>query len=749
MMDEVSHEKEEDGKAFEEMKRKREWKEEGKAKGRAKWSGRMLAIWSQHKEIFICALLGAVVFVLIYGGYILNPCYTDWLLTSEDGDLTQHYLGWKFYRHAPWRFPVGLIDTMAYPNATSVIFTDSIPLFAFIFKVFRFLLPAKFQYFGWFGLMCFMLQGGIGAKLVKRYAENSLWTVLGGMFFVICPVFIDRMYWMTSLASHFLCLLGIMFVAYYESIYKETKKAVIGWGILGMLSAGIHIYFLPMGGVILLGFVLLDLVKGKKKWKAFLPIGSYLLAAAVTVFLFGGFGSGMKASNDGLGHYSFNLNGLWNPHGWSKYWKDMYYTDSQYEGFGYLGLGLMVLFLWALLMQIGEWLEENKKIGWDISEKRLVTKALKADMGIEKSIGQGGGKGLPANGGRWLERHIQTAVWCFIGVLSLGMSASHVVMYGAKVLYEMPLPDMLYKAWSIFRATGRLIWPLVYLIVLGGVCMGRKKPGRRTGNLVLAVCLVLQLADIRGMLAQKHEIYAKEDKYQTLLPSEGWKAIGEDKDLKHICFVSDVANSRKQLFSFGDFASDYGLTLSNFYFARSLGDKEREAREKALAECPPDTVFIFFDNERQKGTAYPLHYYSMDGLIAGCSVPLEIQEPLPGEELLRYQYDMGSGRYLNNGEVTEEGWLIHPYGNTYGPYLYALPGTYRVEMSGNNMSGSDVKCYYSHGDVNLEPYNVVIEENRVSYEVELGEPAEDLEFALWNTGGGDMIVGSVAIEKVN
>ena len=73
-----------------------------------------------------------------------------------------------------------MIDTMAYPNETSIIFTDSIPLFAFIFKVFRFLLPVRFQYFGWFGLMCFMLQGGIGAKLVKKYTGSVLGTIAGG-----------------------------------------------------------------------------------------------------------------------------------------------------------------------------------------------------------------------------------------------------------------------------------------------------------------------------------------------------------------------------------------------------------------------------------------------------------------------------------------------------------------------------------------------------------------------------------------
>lgn len=63
------------------------------------------------------------------------------------------------------------------------------------------------------------------------------------------------------------------------------------------------------------------------------------------------------------------------------------------------------------------------------------------------------------------------------------------------------------------------------------------------------------------------------------------------------------------------------------------------------------------------------------------------------------------------------------------------------------LTASDIKCYYRHGDVNLEPQNLVIEENKISYEIELTEWADDLEFALWNIGGGDMTVNSVVIEK--
>lgn len=665
----------------------------------------------ENKPVWICALLGAAVFVLIYGIHILNPCYTDWLMTSEDGDLTQHYLGWKFFRHAGWKFPVGLIDTMAYPNATSVIFTDSIPLFAVFFKAIRFLLPVQFQYFGWFGLICFVLQGAIGAVLVKKYLKNDFLIVLGGMLFILSPAFIDRMYWMTSLSAHFLCLLALAFVVYYDEVFGKTKNALIGWSILGALCGSIHIYFLPMCGVILLGFMLIDFVRGEKKWKVLLPFLSYIGAALTVVFFLGGFGSGMKAGNDGVGYYSFNLNGFFNPQGWSGYWKDMPYTDSQYEGFAYLGLGILVL----LFISVCLWLSSA---------------AMKK---VRISI--------------WMKTHIRELAYVLIIMVTLIVSASNIVMYNDKVLYELPVPGFIYKMWSIFRATGRLIWPMVYLLVLGAICLDIKVAGKRAKGILLTLCLLLQIADIRGMLAKKNEIYNKVDSYQTLLPSEDWRMIAEETDAAHICFVSDVANSRKLLFSFGDYGSDYGLTLSNFYFARSIGDKEIVARDTALQELPADTIFIFFKNEAQKCLNYEMNYYEIDGLIVGCSAPLGDMEPLTGKDLTTYRYELESGQFMNNGEVVDGAWIIHPYGNTYGPYLNAEAGKYKVTVTGSNLASTEIKCYYSGGDKILEPQNVLLGDAQVTCEVELSEHAEDLEFAFWNAGGADMVVSGIIIEK--
>lgn len=283
--------------------------------------------------------------------------------------------------------------------------------------------------------------------------------------------------------------------------------------------------------------------------------------------------------------------------------------------------------------------------------------------------------------------------------------------------------------------------------MLAAVCMDAKQVNRYAKGLALAVCLLLQLADIKGVLAEKNEIYNRTDSYQSLLTDEAWRMIANETQTEHICFVSDVANSRRLLFAFGDYASDYGLTLSNFYFARSLGEKEVTARMQALEQRPDDTIFIFFEQEAQKALEYPLNYYKIDGLIVGCAGELGSLEPMTAKELGSYHYDMTSSRFLNNAEVVEEGWLIHSYGNSYGPYLDASAGRYTVMVQGSGLTASDVKCYYNGGDTGVELQNLTVEEQRIVFELELSEQVPDLEVALWNVGGSDMLVTDMAIEK--
>ena len=62
-----------------------------------------------------------------------------------------------FFRNSGWHFPVGLMDTITYPELYSVVYTDAVPAFAVVFKILSPVFPKTFQYFGIWGLLCFIL----------------------------------------------------------------------------------------------------------------------------------------------------------------------------------------------------------------------------------------------------------------------------------------------------------------------------------------------------------------------------------------------------------------------------------------------------------------------------------------------------------------------------------------------------------------------------------------------------------------
>lgn len=130
-----------------------------------------IAIWDKYGLSIIAAVLGALCFIGIYGVDILNPTYDAWLL--QGGDLTIHYIGWEFFRVSDWQFPIGLMDRICYPNSVSIIFTDSIPVLAVLFKLFSSFLPETFQYFGWWALLCFILQGVFSTNLIYLYLQGT------------------------------------------------------------------------------------------------------------------------------------------------------------------------------------------------------------------------------------------------------------------------------------------------------------------------------------------------------------------------------------------------------------------------------------------------------------------------------------------------------------------------------------------------------------------------------------------------
>ena len=397
-------------------------------------------------------LLGAVCFLAVYGAKILNPTYDDWLLLG-DMDLRQHYIGFCHFRQSRWQFPIGLIETLSYPKSMSVIYTDSIPILAVLFKLFAYVLPVRFQYFGLAGLISFMLMGGLSCLLLARFCDNKIAIVIYSIFFILSYPVIQRMYYHTALAAQWILILALDLWFYQEEL--AAKRRVVYWSLMGFLCVSIHSYFLPMTGLILAAAAADTWIAAKDKKatagdhaeedrkrsdgldeKKAILTGLYELAgfcatAILSLFIYGGFYGGTSAVGDGLGSFSSNLNTFINPlHDGKLYGELPLYYGFQYEGFGYLGGGILLLLILGIVC--------------------TVTLSV---LGYVKPM-------------QVLKGHRRLGIAGGVFVIFCALAIFPIVTFNDVKVFGVPYPGAVKKFLGIFRSNGRFIWTAVYLLEL-------------------------------------------------------------------------------------------------------------------------------------------------------------------------------------------------------------------------------------------------------------------------------------------
>ncbi len=534
------------------------------------------------------ALLGGLLFVMLYGVRILDVTYDDWLLTGWY-DLSQHYVGWKLYRASGWHFPIGLCDTSFYPYLASVIYTDSIPLLSLFFKLLSPLLPATFQFFGLYGLFCFMMQGGLSKLLLRKVLPGEMTSCLACIPFLFCAPLWQRMYYHTALASHYLILLAFLFYMYRDRIDKRWKRVCI-WAGLGVLCVTIHFTIYGMVSVMLLGFALLEALdfKGDGDHPPFLKrIGIFLiylltyLASTVSVFwLFGGFYGGISSKAEGLGTFSANLNSLFNPIDYSRIIKEFPLGGGQYEGLSYVGIAALILTIPAAAHIL-----RNIKSIWSDNRSLVIS-------------------------------------FIFTSLILWVVALSPVVTFGRHVLYEIPLPDIIYDAWSMFRSSGRFLWPVMYAYILIVLYYSKYEIKGYFTAVLLAGC-ILQVYEFSEKMTNIINGYRTEQAASFDADSLDVYYWGK---IRHLQFMHDYyfgefygSEVRDQMIGYTEFALRHNMTVSNFHFSRDDMDKLRsyisECEKKLEAGTPdPDTIYVFrkedvdFDSikERFKGVDYVL-----------------------------------------------------------------------------------------------------------------------------------------------
>jgi hypothetical protein len=530
---------------------------------------------SRDLFVFICGgLLGILFFIFTFGTAILDFTHTDWLMTR--GDRSQHYLGWRMFRNSPWYFPIGLMDNIIYPFKESIIFMDSIPLFAVVFKLLSPILPENFQYFGLFGIMCYALQGGVGAVLVKRIGGTAVHAIIGAAFFILSTTMMWRMYAHTSLAAHFIILLT-MLVCLKKPV-ANYKTDILAWSGLLSLAASIHFYFVPMVMFFMFFYLLRNYLVSKKLKPQLLIAGISVAALFVTTFCLGGFYSHVTAWHK-IGAFSANLNAFFNPQGKSRFLKDLPSIGGQYEGLSYIGLGVILMVVMMLTVQL-------------YRPDRFQLKELLNPL--------------------------KTAPYA-IGVVltSLLFALSPVITLGQYKLFTYPVLPPIEIIWGVFSSTGRYTWPIMYICILFCLFWIIKNFSLRKGIALFVVLAVLQGADLADYFISKGNGFKGKAAWQTALTSPVWSDLA--KEYNHIFFLGDGFD----WFSFLDLAANNDIDVNDAYLARknaaAINDNKRQ--EIAYLEqngAKNDMLYIFADKEQAESLRVTaLYLYDIDGVIIG------------------------------------------------------------------------------------------------------------------------------------
>jgi hypothetical protein len=530
-----------------------------------------------------------MIFIYVTGGRILNPTSRDWLMI---GDSATHYMGWEFFRHTSMlQWPLGLNPNLGLDISSSIAFTDSIPLAAFIFKPFNFLLPATFQYLGLWILVCFILQVYLAARLLSHFLTDPIQIVLGAVFLALSPMLLYRLvhdgYGHIALVSHFL-ILGAL------NLYFTTKLKSFWWALLFSSTILIQAYFIPMVAAIWIA-KLIQYLRHEGGTRSIVVKHFVVIAiAAVATLIAGGYvalGSNLFTGSTEVTDSSFPYWFRWQPLSlidlqttfsgtWSHFLFDQQELRGDVEGFSFLGGGVILLIGLATLVLAYRRVAArfpNFQV-WQVAEVSAATFVI-ATCSIVMStqvfsmalfvlltifIIQFSIKKVVAKNCEARSRHL---ILFFLVASLAAYSMTFRPGIGRRTFFEYPLVPLFKQFTQTFHTHGRYIWPAYYLLVLVVIVATCRVFNKKLATVVLAGCLLFQVVDSASAVTTVRQRFTDAPQWVSPMQDPRWEELARThKNIIALPLLINDVEGRWMLIS--DFASRHKMGTNAVYFSR-------------------------------------------------------------------------------------------------------------------------------------------------------------------------------------
>jgi len=501
-------------------------------------------------------LIGVLACVLITGGAMLAPGNIHWL---AKGDLAQSYLGWAFYRYAPWSWPPGANPLYGAGLHTSVYYSDSIPLLALLLKPWAGWLPQPFQYFGLWVLACFVLQAWFAWRLLGLVSSHPFVKALGVLFFVFAPPMLARLAGHMALVGHWIVLAAI-----YLCLRSDRRRQTLWWALLLTVAIMVHAYLFAIAAALWVAdwvhrYRAMAPGAAASRWKVLVPellvVGGIVMLAGWLAGLF--VVSGQSAQAEGFGYYKMNVLAPINGTGGSWLGLNFPQATGEYEGFNYLGAGGIFLLVTAALTA----LLRRGHVRSQRMPGALIIMALLLAV---------------------------AAVTCNIGI-------------GA-VQWHLPMPEKWWAKLSRLplQSTGRLFWATYYIAWVAALYVLLQSCAVRWQIAWLSAAIVLQAVDLAPNLARFHAMLAARARTAEVADLRGdfWEAAGHRYSLLRVLPLAKREDWEQLAF----YASRHRMGVDGVQLARIDMDRFMSlynAQQEALLSdrLDPHTLYLLDDGE--------------------------------------------------------------------------------------------------------------------------------------------------------
>ena len=664
----------------------------------------------KHRWSLTGALLGALVFLILYGVRVLDPTCVDWILNNASPDPAQHYLGWVFYRRSGWHLPyLGANYSAIYPYRTSILYTDSIPLLAVLGKLLGGVLPARFQYLGLWGLFCYAMQGGLAQALIARVggvrpgdtAKNWA-SVLGAGVLVLFPALNIRMFAHTALAANWLVLLALwLWLCAEQSENRPTAaKLCLWWGILGLLCAGIHLYYLPMVGMVLVAACVQRALEKRGPAAVVLPVASFCGAALAELFVLGAFAANFAGYSNGY-LSGADLANLFVP-GLGASWEQEIYA----------GLGTTIAVVLALV-----WLlVQHKQAGaFFCRHKNVVIAAL------------------------------------VLLVLDAIAAMGNTVTFAGRTLFTVPIPQALMDFWAMFSSCARLAWLAGMLLAVAACGLVLRFWQGAAAAVLLALCAAAQGFGQRAELAKRFAAYHDAAYYEntTQLTDPAWEQLAASGQFTHLAFAS-FDFEHDEFWDLAAFAADHGWTSNSFYMGHMDGNLAAVTLAGEMNALAPDTLYAFVDEDALARNDFALHYYRLDGVLLGSVEPIDGLTEESADTAPAHTMTLEKSSVIN-GTADADGVVLSSGGELLTEAWMLFPGNYRVTLTGSGFDHSYI--YARHGLINQETYKMDVNFTGIApdemvFEFSTGEPLYYWRTAVHALDDTPLTITAIKVEKL-